>query len=141
MQLRLNGKSVDAFSKSRIAALANRFPDFLLIADGKVTTSGDRVKYRVEVRDGNDRLKKWSETVEYTDPGGGPMGNLFEGGHVEKDELSDQGLDISFKIAGQDAQFVGFVEVGDDTTPLIGVYLVVSDGGANFGIAGFMLMQ
>lgn len=141
MQLRLNGKSVDAFGKSRLALGANRFPDFLLFAGGKVTTSGDRVKYRVEWRDGNDRLKKWSETVEYTDPGGGPMGNLFEGGLVRKDDLSGDGFDVIFKIAGQDAQYVGYVEFGDETTPLIGFYLIVSDGGANFGITGLMLMQ
>ena len=141
MQLRLNGKSVDAFSKSRIGTRANRFPDVLLIAGGKVATPGGRAKYRVEVRDGNDRLKKWSETVEFTDPGDGPMGNLFEGGLVKKDELSDQGLDISFKIEGQDAQFVDFIEVGDGVAPLIGVYLTVSDGGANSGVVGLVMTQ
>jgi hypothetical protein len=141
MQLRLNGKSIDAFSKSRLATRANRFPDFLLIAGGKVATAGDRVKYRVEVRDGNDRLKKWSETVEFTDPGDGPMGNLFEGGLVKKDDLSDQGLDISFQIAGQDAQFVDFIELGDGTAPVVGLYLTVSDGGANSGIVGLIMLQ
>jgi hypothetical protein len=91
------GNQVVAIEMLAAAARANNFPDILFFAAGKVATQGAKAKFRIKLSDGSSVIKKWNETVEYTDAGGTAFGNFFDGYLLKKDDIAGN-FGIEFEV-------------------------------------------
>lgn len=114
MDITIGGKPI-SFAALGAAAAANHYPDILFFAGGKCVTAG-KVKIRISLSLGNQRLKKWSETVEHFEVEGTPFGNMFDGYLLKKDDV-EAGLSVKCEINDGG----GYVEVQATNSDLIQV--------------------
>lgn len=135
------GTKTYSYKPLKSAARANNFPDLLFIASGKVGKPGAKAKFRITLKDGGGTLKKWSQTVEYTEVDGGVYGNMFDGFHYKKDDIQD-GLEVKFEVnTGSGWQEIGATDAVSGELGPVGAQVIIFDTGADVsGTIGFTLM-
>jgi hypothetical protein len=129
------------------AARANKYPDILFFAGGKVTVAGLEVNLRIRITllhgDKRETVKKWSETVKLI-PGG--YGNMFDAKLLKRDLVDGDHLEFSFEVdtgSGYDAWIpVDLQRVeGPPNTPAFSAAAFLFDNGQGVsGLVGLMFL-
>ena len=124
------------------ATKANSYPDLLYLAGGKTTKPGSKAKFRITLTLNGSRIKRWKETVEFTEAGGKPYGNLFDALLMKRDDLEGKELLVAFEVdtgAGYVELMPGSLQVIDNG-PLHGAIFGLDAGNGVSGLFGAALM-
>jgi hypothetical protein len=88
-------------------SLGNKYPDFVVLAGGKVVAPHESGKFRITVKAGDLLLKRWNAKTSALTVEGDAWGNMFEPLLIRRDDLQGT-IEIKVEVdTGEGFQPVG----------------------------------